>query len=969
MLRTQLVSPALVGRHEELKALETLLTAAQNGRGAMALVGGDAGVGKTRLCRELKTIAALRQVRVIEGRSSAAETVVPYGPFMDALRFRLARGEGDAAAQVLQPILSHVAPLFAALSENSATESAPTATAAPFEPIFSVLSRLGALGPVLFILEDIHWADATSRDLLHYIARRVNGLPMLVVVTYRTDEVHGGHPAHSLVAALSRERAALRVQLELLPEAEVEHMLSALLGTTPAPDFVRAIFERTEGNPLFIEEHVGDLLRTHSETTGPLRASDLAATAPATLHEIVWERLAPLSSDAREALTAAAVIGRRFRFDVLAAALEWSEERMLSVLEQLVALRMVVESTESGEEWYSFRHSLVQEVIYGAAIGRRRRLWHLRVASALEAAHADGLPHTVLAHHYTRGGDLQKARVHTLLAGDEAARLCAWKDAESTYEAALVLLERAGGDREVEAAILERLADVAWWQDRIGAAEQALNDALGIRRALGEPRRAATLLRRLANIAAYQRADLPRALLLLREALDLLERNAADRVYILNDLGRLHVRQGNWVEAGSLFEEALGASGAHGDCAEEALSLVMLGWLSIQRADIAAGKARLELARALLAEDTLPVERAAEVYHAGIRALEAAREHQSAREWVDAALAFATERGARGDLAVYRAYQAAVQRRAGEWVPATALAANAVAELRLSGRAELREALRILGDLQRGRGELDAARKSYEEAIALGERDAAIGLALLMISEASWQEAANLLATALADRSGDERLFALRVLPLLVEAQAAGAEVEAAEVNLDRLRTLVARSDYRAGRAALAQATGIVKRAAGERTDAVRELGMAITAWKVLDLPFESARASLLLADELVGSQRTRSRGLELAGESARAFEQLGASLELSRAHHVLRRGGLRVRRQRRPVDTLPQPLDQLTARELEVLYEVARGRTNKQIARTLSMSPRTVGNHVSAILAKLSCSTRTEASRLVPTA
>src|SRR5687768_16196465 len=106
MLRTQLVSPVLVGRQEELKALETLLAAAQNGHGAMALVGGDAGVGKTRLCRELKSFAAQRQIRVIEGRSSLAETVVPYGPFMDALRFRLARGEGDAAAQVLQPILA-----------------------------------------------------------------------------------------------------------------------------------------------------------------------------------------------------------------------------------------------------------------------------------------------------------------------------------------------------------------------------------------------------------------------------------------------------------------------------------------------------------------------------------------------------------------------------------------------------------------------------------------------------------------------------------------------------------------------------------------------------------------------------------------------------------------------------------------------------------------------------------------------
>ena len=968
MLHAQVSAPLLIGRAPEMQALLALLEAAGNGTGAVAVVGGDAGIGKTRLVRELKYAAAKRQMRVIEGRCSPAEASVPYGPFVDALRFRIGRGEGEEAARVLAPILAHVAPLFSALGDAAAQANAvdAPATAVPFEQIFGVLQRLAAYGPVLFIVEDVHWADSTSRDLLHYIARRITTLPMLLIVTYRTDEIHPGHPVHRLIAALARERTALRVQLEPLRPEEVAELLAALLGDAPDAEFAQAVYARTEGNPLFVEELIGGLLEALPERAPHFRAEDLAGTAaPTTLHEAVWERLGPLSGDARDALTVAAVVGRRFRFDVLAAALDWSEERLLRAVEQLVAHRLIEESDDTMGEAFTFHHSLVQEVLYASTIGRRRRVWHRRVAAALEGVgRTDALPHTTLAHHFELGGDPEKARVHMVLAGDEAARLCAWKEAESMYEAALAKLEREGGDPAAEADILERMAEVAWWQNRLSALEQYSGEALAIRRTLGDRPRAAMLLRRLANLDAYQRGAVDRAMRALHEALELLADEDVDRSVVLNDLGRLHLLRGEYERAGALLEESLAFSVHRGDCSEEALSLVMLGWIAIHCAEIAKGISRLDLARALLAEEAVPIERAAQVFHAGIRALEAAREHLPARDWVEAAIAYAREHGARGDLAVYRAYQAAVQRRAGEWAPALEVAAAAVEELRASGRAELREALRILGDLQRVRGELDAARASYEEAQRLGESAAAIGHAMLLLAEHRCAEAAERLAAALEQQPESDRLFALRVLPVLVEAHAGAGDLPAARAALARVRALLRESDYRAGPAALAHAAGTVHAAAGDKRAAARELRHAAEEWRSLELPYEAARATLLLAAQLVGGD-AHDEGVELAAQAARSFEALGASLELARAHQLLRDVGVRVRRARRAETELPEPLCRLTPREAEVLSEIARGRTNKQIARTLSMSPRTVGNHVSAILTKLGCATRTEASRV----
>src|SRR5688500_745905 len=179
MTRSPLICPTSIGREAPLRALLERLDRAVQGNGTVVLLGGDAGVGKSRLIRDLKHESMSRQIRTIEGRCSSTESSVPYAPLMDALRFRISRGESAAVGEVLGPLRAVLAPLFPQLAANAAASEPPGERERPFDLIFRVLARLSADEPMLLILEDVHWADPTSLDLLHHLAHRAPSLKLL----------------------------------------------------------------------------------------------------------------------------------------------------------------------------------------------------------------------------------------------------------------------------------------------------------------------------------------------------------------------------------------------------------------------------------------------------------------------------------------------------------------------------------------------------------------------------------------------------------------------------------------------------------------------------------------------------------------------------------------------------------------------------------------------------------------------
>src|SRR5687767_7917496 len=387
MIRSPVVCPSSPGRAAPLRALLDKLERAEAGVGTVLLLGGDAGVGKSRLVRELKHEATVREVRVIEGRCSSTESSVPYAPLMDALRFRISRGEGEAVAKMLGPLRAILAPLFPQLEgqPGSGDQSSEKERERPFELIFRVLERLAADDPMLLILEDVHWADQTSLELLHHLAHRATSLRMLLVATYRSDDLHAAHPLRKLLVSMARDRVGEEMRLQPLDRDETAEMLRCVFESEPDPAFTAAIWKRTEGNPFFVEELLSVLSQGGvSEPDAEAAAALERIRLPSTVSEAVLGRVNALGPSALETLSAAAVIGRTVQFEDLLAVLGMSELELIEVLEQLVAHQLLREERSEGPDCYAFPHALMQEAMYESIISRRRRLLHRRVAAALE---------------------------------------------------------------------------------------------------------------------------------------------------------------------------------------------------------------------------------------------------------------------------------------------------------------------------------------------------------------------------------------------------------------------------------------------------------------------------------------------------------------------------------------------------------------------------------------------------------
>jgi len=931
------------------------------------MLGGDAGVGKSRLIRDLKKAISDRELRVIEGRCSSTESSVPYAPLMDALRFRIARGESEAVGQMLGPLRAILAPVFPQL-ETSAGQGAEQVTERerPFELIFRVLERLAAEEPVLLILEDMHWADPTSLEVLHHLAHRAPSIHMLLIATYRTDEIHSTHPLRKLLGAMARDRVGEEMRLQPLTREETGEMLKAIIGTEPNEAFSASIWKRSEGNPFFVEELLSVV--AEGDIVAPGTATGMALSSPplpSTVSEAVLARMSALERDAIDALSAAAVIGRTVQFEELKAVLGMSELELLDVIEQLMAHQLLREDRSEGADSYAFPHALMQEAVYENIISRRRRLLHRRVAAALEKGSSRSPARMdKLAYHYRLGGDRQRAYDFARQAGDEAVRLRAWDDAAEHYENALASLDEEADDSDRSAALLERLAGVAWRRSRAAEGRQYAEDALRIRRNLGHTEETARLLRRLAALRIDE-GDTEGAGEALDEALRLLgsESDSTQLGAIYDDLGRLYLERGDLDRAETLLTQGLSLATRDSHGAEEVLALVSLGELSVLGGRVSAGVAQLDLALSLLREGRrLPFERLTRVYSDGVRTLLLAQEYDRALAWAEAARELCRRQGVVGMDALFRSMRAVVLTITGAGENTLVEASEAVAELRRAGRAELRDALRMLGFIHRARGELDLARAAYEESVILGERGRPVGLALVALSEGKAAEAALILENALAAVPPTQPLIARQLLPYAVESLIAVGRLDAAADRVERTQMMPGTS---VGMAQLLHARGLVRLAEGRFAEAREDLTAAASAWGDIGNQLESRRVRVWLLEAML-SQGATSEGLALGRQ---LLEELGRPLlprERDSVRRILRRAGVRTKPLVAPAGRRSAEKPRLTMREDSVLREVAQGRTNREIAATLGIAEKTVSVHVSHILAKLGCRTRTQAARFV---
>lgn len=474
----------LVRREDQLAILEEGLLAAHRGEGRFVVVSGEAGIGKTRLVTELSREARRLGSSVLWGGCSEAELSLPYLPFVEAIGNHLAAEDIEAIASRMGASRPALAQLFPQLSEGEAPERGTDPAQAKlrlFEAIVSLLTVVAEQHPLLLVIEDVHWADESTRELLDHLARRLTGLPILVLVTFRSDELHRRHPLQPTLHAWRRSGAAEIVELEPLSADGIAEMVGAILGTAEVDRELSALlYGRSEGNPFVLEEM---LRETADEIDDPRELKGEAferIQIPETVRDTILLRLARLEPEQVTILESAAVLGRTFDYSMLVAVAGADDAEVHSTLATAVAAQLIEESPDRAGR-YRWRHALTQEAIYSEIVTPRRQSIHASAADVLSASE-DTRP-VDLAYHLLGADRFEDAVPVCLESAADAERALAFGEAISMLERALPHVT----DPLERARLVCRIGQDHWQNGESAAAAKILAEGISSLEELGEP--------------------------------------------------------------------------------------------------------------------------------------------------------------------------------------------------------------------------------------------------------------------------------------------------------------------------------------------------------------------------------------------------------------------------------------------------------------------------------------------------
>ena len=480
-------SPVFVGRAEELAALDAALARAAGGEPAVVLVAGESGVGKSRLLAEFATRASAAGGRVLTGECiELVEGELPYAPIVRMLRSL----DPEELSELAGTGRAELSPLIPEAVE--ATDPRPDeqfAQGRMFDLLLSLFGRLGERGPLVLVIEDLHWGDRSTRDFLAFLVRALRSERLLLVATYRSDELHRKHPLRPLLAEFDRVGRAERVELKRFSRLELVAQLAGILEEQPEGGLTDALFARSEGNPFFAEEL--------------LAAGGRDGSLPETLRDALMVRVEALSEPSQEMLRLAAAAGRSVTHRLLAEVAERDELELQRALREAVANHVLVQ--EGSGETYAFRHALICEAINDDLLPGERSAVHLKLAQALAgdgSLSADAVgPAAELAYHWQQAHDLPRALKASVEAGIQAERMRAPAEAAHQFENALGLWERVDDPEALTGTTLvELLRRAAERAHLAGAPSRALalarralelTDPAGDPVARGAPARAA----------------------------------------------------------------------------------------------------------------------------------------------------------------------------------------------------------------------------------------------------------------------------------------------------------------------------------------------------------------------------------------------------------------------------------------------------------------------------------------------
>jgi tetratricopeptide (TPR) repeat protein len=457
-----------VGREAERAELRRLVTQVKGGSGALVMIGGEPGVGKTRLAEELAVRCEREGFQTFIGHCYEMAGAAPYIPIVEAYEQALGRA---SSAEEFRRFLGDEAPEIAKLVpklRQLCPDIPPPLELPPeqerrylFNAAWEVLARTAQVQPTLLVLDDIHWADEPTMLLIQHCAERLSRVPVLMVGVYRDSELDVGRPLSRTFEELIRRRLASRILLRRLPAENVTEMLKALAGQDPPRELVDVVYAETEGNPFFTEEvfkHLAEEGRLY-DADGHFR-TDLTVEeldVPEGVRMVIGARLRRLGEEGVRALGSAAILGRVFSFELLQTLEELPESRLFDIVEEAERARLIAAiANGSDDDAYIFGHELIRQTVLGELSAPRRRRLHARAAEALERCYVSDLaPHAAaIANHLLEAGpaaEPKRAFRALVMAGRFALE-------KAAFEEALRHLEQAA--ERVEAATPEERADL-----------------------------------------------------------------------------------------------------------------------------------------------------------------------------------------------------------------------------------------------------------------------------------------------------------------------------------------------------------------------------------------------------------------------------------------------------------------------------------------------------------------------------
>jgi class 3 adenylate cyclase len=484
--------PVIVGRDEEIESLDEALFAASRGNGRVVALAGDAGLGKTRLAGEVARRAGTLGMTVLWGGCAESDLALPYLPFLEAIGNWMTSCEIDRLRDRLGPSASQLAQLFPSFGEPPAVSDTGDAAQAKlrlYEALVALLRIAAGTDGLLVVVEDIHWADSSTRDLLNYMTRRIRGAPIMILVTYRNDELHRKHPLLPIVQAWRRSREAEFIEIEPLVPESVARMVEAIFEeSSVSAEFRDFMHERSEGNPFVLEELLkeavdrGDIYRTED---GWDRKKLTELRVPRSVSEGILLRVERLPEQHAEVLQAAAVLGQTFTYPVLVAVTGLDQAAVQEAILTCVQQQLLDEDRNSPGR-YRFRHAITRESIYDDMIAPRRQELHARAADVLQAQAT--VAAVEVAQHLMAAGKFVEAVPWCIAAGDAAMAGTAFVDAKTLYECSLPYVT----DVSERAELLGRIGEACATGVDLSGAEQYLTEAIETLERVGERSKAAS---------------------------------------------------------------------------------------------------------------------------------------------------------------------------------------------------------------------------------------------------------------------------------------------------------------------------------------------------------------------------------------------------------------------------------------------------------------------------------------------